>query len=238
LKDCELHAGSVHGGEAEELRAGIEKLIGTDLCVSSLNLQNLLDQVDARDSLAYLERNDDLRLLRERISRLETALAAITTADRDATRVQRNYWRQEGSYEAHAARSRDLATALGVAENTDWVAMINRVAIGVRGHPPNEAATVKAAAVRTTLRDVLHKARNLLAIKTHTETGGAPDVVIMRAGSDYQVRLSDRGLSRVEMRYIDDEHYVGNLRPACPWFTFEGFSVEAALADDWEIVDA
>ena len=86
-----------------------------------------------------------------------------------------------------------------------------------------------ATTVRTTLRDVLRKALNLV------EHG---DVVIMRAGSDYQVRLSGQGLARIEMRYVDDEHHVGNLRPACPWFTFEGFSVDAALADDWEIVDA
>lgn len=87
----------------------------------------------------------------------------------------------------------------------------------------------RATAVRTTLRDILRKALNLV------DRG---DVVIMRAGSDYQVRLSGRGLARVEMRYVDDERHVGNFRPACPWFTFEGFSVEAALADDWEIVDA
>jgi hypothetical protein len=86
-----------------------------------------------------------------------------------------------------------------------------------------------ATTVRTTLRDVLRKALNLV------EHG---DIVIMRAGSDYQVRLSGRGLARVEMRYVDDERHVGSLRPACPWFTFEGFSVDAALADDWEIVDA
>jgi hypothetical protein len=83
--------------------------------------------------------------------------------------------------------------------------------------------------VGSTLRDVLRKALNLV------EHG---DIVIMRVGSDYQVRLSGRGLARLEMRYVDDEHHAGNLRPACPWFTFEGFSVEAALANDWEIVDA
>jgi hypothetical protein len=85
------------------------------------------------------------------------------------------------------------------------------------------------AVVRTTLRDVLRKALNLV------DHG---DVVIMRAASDYQVRLSGRGLARVEMRYVDDERPVGNIRPVCHWFAFEGFSVDASLADDWEIVDA
>jgi hypothetical protein len=85
-----------------------------------------------------------------------------------------------------------------------------------------------ATTVRTTLRDVLLKALDLV---------DCGDVVIMRAGSDYQVRLSGRGLACVEMRYVDDEHHVGNIRPASPWFTFEGFSVDAVLADDWEIVE-
>lgn len=94
---------------------------------------------------------------------------------------------------------------------------------------PMGAPISSATTVRTTLRDVLRKALNLVDHE---------DVVIMRAGSDYQVRLSGRGLARVEMRYVDDERHVGNFRPACPWFTFEGFSVDAVLADDWEIVDA
>jgi hypothetical protein len=55
----------IHGAEAEELREGIEKLIadpteyecGHDLFlgVSVDDLQDLLDRVDARDSLAYRE---------------------------------------------------------------------------------------------------------------------------------------------------------------------------------------
>ncbi len=84
--------------------------------------------------------------------------------------------------------------------------------------------------MRKTLRDVLREALKL--VKHGNVKHG--DVVVMRAGSDYQVRLSGRDLARVEMRYVDDEHH----RPACPWFTFEGFSVDAVLADDWEIVDA
>lgn len=87
---------------------------------------------------------------------------------------------------------------------------------------------MSAVAVRTTLRDVLRKALDLV------DRG---DVVIMRRGSDYQVRLSGRGLARVEMRYVDDDRHAGDLRPECHWFTFEGFSVDAVLADDWEIAE-
>lgn len=41
--------------------------------------------------------------------------------------VQRDVWRQDGSYETHAARKRDLACALGIDEHTDWVLMLHRV---------------------------------------------------------------------------------------------------------------
>lgn len=56
------------GYEAEQLRAGIEKLIGEAEYASELDdreavpaydLQKLLDDVDARDSLAYLEERED-----------------------------------------------------------------------------------------------------------------------------------------------------------------------------------
>lgn len=58
---CDEH-GYVHGAEAEELRAGLEKALsnlGTDCCRHDDDLaseiRNLLDYVDARDSLAYCE---------------------------------------------------------------------------------------------------------------------------------------------------------------------------------------
>jgi hypothetical protein len=66
----------VHGGEAEELRAGIEKLIALDSRVDAHALQHLLDHVDARDSLAFLERRDDLRILQKRVTELEATLVA------------------------------------------------------------------------------------------------------------------------------------------------------------------
>jgi hypothetical protein len=60
-QECPVHAYQQHGKEAHELRNGIEKLIAefsADPCdpVTSEDLQALLDHVDARDSLAYLER--------------------------------------------------------------------------------------------------------------------------------------------------------------------------------------
>lgn len=58
---CPIHR-SVHGAEAEELRAGIEALMPRlpEMLPIEIKreLQQLLDRVDARDSLAYLEIND------------------------------------------------------------------------------------------------------------------------------------------------------------------------------------
>lgn len=64
-KYCDLH-NFVHGAEAEELRQRIEKLIedindsakgrrDVDPELIVLDLRNILDRVDARDSVAYLE---------------------------------------------------------------------------------------------------------------------------------------------------------------------------------------
>lgn len=67
MKDCE-HCGDYspeRGAEAEDLRSAIENLIQnseeSDCCYHDNNvirvedLQRVLDEVDARDSLAYLE---------------------------------------------------------------------------------------------------------------------------------------------------------------------------------------
>jgi hypothetical protein len=62
---CEKHGG-VHGQEAEELRVGIEQILKNtvDVCggealhvlhATRKSLIFLLDQIDARDSLAFLE---------------------------------------------------------------------------------------------------------------------------------------------------------------------------------------
>jgi hypothetical protein len=56
---CRKHCDQVHGLEAEELRKGVEKIIGeyTDVENDDITqaLQRLLDTTDARDSLAFLE---------------------------------------------------------------------------------------------------------------------------------------------------------------------------------------
>lgn len=52
---CEKH-GFVHGGEAEELRSGIEKILSSDKSMKgwvATALTRLLDRVDARDSVAF-----------------------------------------------------------------------------------------------------------------------------------------------------------------------------------------
>jgi len=58
-RKCPVH-GFVHGKEAEELRVGIEKIIEDASMygpVSDLldDLRTMIDGVDARDSLAFLE---------------------------------------------------------------------------------------------------------------------------------------------------------------------------------------
>jgi hypothetical protein len=68
-QECPVHSYQKHGKEAHELREGIKKIINSH-CGERVtyqdpeglldgmcdDLQSLLDQVDARDSLAYLER--------------------------------------------------------------------------------------------------------------------------------------------------------------------------------------
>lgn len=60
---CTLHKHAPHGKEAEELRKGIEKIIahGPPKGLWATTLQKLLDGVDARDSLAHLRANEELR---------------------------------------------------------------------------------------------------------------------------------------------------------------------------------
>lgn len=55
---CPAHSDVVHGAEAEELRSGVQTLISRKhYAVSHLEnaLEDLLDRIDARDSLAFLE---------------------------------------------------------------------------------------------------------------------------------------------------------------------------------------
>jgi hypothetical protein len=51
---CARH-GYLHGAEAEELREGIEALIAGEDDVTTGELRRLVERVDARDSVAYLE---------------------------------------------------------------------------------------------------------------------------------------------------------------------------------------
>jgi hypothetical protein len=61
-EECPVHEGSVHGQEAEELRVGVATIVGeqSENAAEILDdLQRLLDNVDARDSLAFLERKKE-----------------------------------------------------------------------------------------------------------------------------------------------------------------------------------
>lgn len=80
---CPVHEGSFHGGEAEELRAGIEKIIGDlDLDIdheAKVQLQRLLDAVDARDSLGHLERGDIVADLRTQVANRDRSIESLTS---------------------------------------------------------------------------------------------------------------------------------------------------------------
>jgi hypothetical protein len=76
---CARHSGAVHGSEAEELRSGVERILGNVSSVKDADapfvlaemrktLQRLLDHVDARDSLAYLEKLDALQELADAVT--------------------------------------------------------------------------------------------------------------------------------------------------------------------------
>lgn len=60
---CRRHANQKHGAEAEELRRGIEQIVANLQHVAGretrVQLQALLDRIDARDSLSYLEAQDE-----------------------------------------------------------------------------------------------------------------------------------------------------------------------------------
>ena len=67
---CNAHAGVVHGGEAEELRRGIEELLRGACASCGDQLARLLDRVDARDSLAFVQQQAEVRALRARVADL------------------------------------------------------------------------------------------------------------------------------------------------------------------------
>lgn len=87
---CSFHAGQSHGEEAEELRAGIESTIanvGTRAGMVT-ELRDLLDRVDARDSLMHLEATDELEAVEEE---RDAAVAALTLARHDLSLHAQEY---------------------------------------------------------------------------------------------------------------------------------------------------
>lgn len=62
--DCDEH-GRFHGGEAEELRMGIEAIIKLPAYEKEEALRKLLDETDSRDSLAWCQHRERERLWRE-----------------------------------------------------------------------------------------------------------------------------------------------------------------------------
>ncbi len=79
---CPKH-GFVHGREAHELRTELEALIRLSA------VSDILDRVDARDSLAYEESKEFIKttpgLAERRIKRLESALRAAAQALRESS---------------------------------------------------------------------------------------------------------------------------------------------------------
>lgn len=89
-RGCPVHAGTIHGGEAEELRAGIEAFVetygkGEDTYGICSRMQRLLDRVDARDSLAHLERTDLVKACSDRDRAIDALAARVAEvmAERD-----------------------------------------------------------------------------------------------------------------------------------------------------------
>ncbi len=89
---CHRHADRKHGAEAEELRRGVERLLdqvrhveGHDARVVLIDfrrgIQSLLDRVDARDSLAFLESRDEKLVAKD--AEIERLTVGIEKAMRD-----------------------------------------------------------------------------------------------------------------------------------------------------------
>lgn len=77
---CFMHEGSFHGGEAEELRAEIEKLLEAPPDDWHGTLSALLDKIDARDSLAHREQQDVPRNeLEARCASIQHVLSTVRT---------------------------------------------------------------------------------------------------------------------------------------------------------------
>lgn len=88
---CGEH-GFIHGGEADELRAGLEKLMANNTVRSEEwphyavrvdDLQKLLDRVDARDSIAFVEAPKRPRRRSKALVELTTMLVALLRDAKD-----------------------------------------------------------------------------------------------------------------------------------------------------------
>jgi len=120
---CPVHRGSIHGGEAEELRSGIEAIVNCeDSSGVRQQLTRLLDRVDARDSLAALGHAD-------RIAALETTVQRLTAgAPFDDWTAQRAVLIAEiGTLRARAA---------------ELSAQIDRLTAAAERRPPRKTAAV------------------------------------------------------------------------------------------------
>jgi len=108
---CSIHEGWVHGGEAAELRDGIEDAISDmDEGGDKERFQSLLDKVDARDSLAHDE------LANSQIGRQPEARWDTTTPN--------SRWIDIGSGNTLAAKSPGHAQSIVEAHNAALMANV------------------------------------------------------------------------------------------------------------------
>lgn len=108
-EECPVHSYSKHGEEANELRNGIQRALKEeDFDMMVDDLRRLLDDVDARDSLAYLERKSE-----------------VTSADRERaasclgeTGGQVKSWVKTGNYDITKPFNGDLEKVAQVIAET------------------------------------------------------------------------------------------------------------------------
>jgi hypothetical protein len=108
-KYCTVHNDSTHGAEAEQLRSRLEKLIHEnqdfeDESLGASEIRRILDDVDACDSLAFLEQ---AKAKDEEIDRLRARV-------KESLRLARNGWQ--------SARVLAIAPPTFGAPATEWAA--------------------------------------------------------------------------------------------------------------------
>lgn len=133
---CTVHGNVEHGREAEELRSGIEELIREGDQVSVTQLQRLLDEVDARDSLAFSERAAEFTEARARIAELErNQVTPAMVAEFESGKQQRDELRQlaDSAKALNATLSTECARfAQQLVEARDRVAELEHEAVDLR----------------------------------------------------------------------------------------------------------